>query len=461
MIKEEKQKVKIGLEIHAYLTTKEKLFCRCKSERHTAKSGILANTNICPICSGQPGSKPMLPNKEAVKKIISIALILGCKINPKLIWQRKHYDWPDLPKGYQITMSGAYSIPLGENGKFENIKIRELHLEEDPAQWNPETGCIDYNRSGLPLAEIVTEPDFSSSLEVENWLKQFLLSLDYIKAIDKNAVIKADVNVSIEKNNFERVEIKNLSSIENIKAAIEYEIIRQEKEPVVRETRRYDEAKGITIRMRSKEQQEDYRFIPDPDLPLLTLNEKLIKEIKKSLPETPQQKLEKLIKKHKIDKKQADVLTSNLELVEFFEQIAKNINPEFALHWVTTELLRVLNYNKKMLDEVEIMPEHFVELLEAVKSSKITELKAKQILNQFIPKSFSIKNQIKSQGKITDKEEIEEICRKVIKANQKSAEDYKSGKKEAFNFLMGEIMKLSERRADFSVARKVLEKLLK
>ena len=452
---------KIGLEIHAYLSTNEKLFCKCKAERHLAKSNIKANTNICPICTAQPGCKPMLPNEQAINKILQIALLLNCKINPELIWQRKHYDWPDLPKGYQITMSGAYSIPLGENGKFSNIKIREIHLEEDPASWNPETGCIDYNRSGLPLAEIVTEPDFESAEQVEVWLKLFLLTLSYIKAVDKNAGIKADVNVSIKKNNFERVEIKNLSSIENIKAAINFEIKRQEKEPAVRETRRFDEAKGITIRMRSKEQQEDYRFIPDPDLPVVKITKDEIEKTRQSLPETPQQKLDKLIKKHKIDKKQAGILTSNLELVEFFEKIAAKIPAREALHWITVELLRVLNYSKRTLEEVEIRAEHFIELLEAVKLGKITELKAKQILNRFIPKSFSIKASIKSEGKITDKKELKKIAEKVIKANNKSVSDYKSGKKEAFNFLMGEIMKASERRADFKIAAEILKEMLK
>ena len=213
--------------------------------------------------------------------------------------------------------------------------------------------------------------------------------------------------------------------------------------------------------MRSKEQQEDYRFIPDPDLPVVKITKEEIEKTRQSLPETPQQKLDKLIKKHKIDKKQAGILTSNLELVEFFEKIAAKIPAREALHWITVELLRVLNYSKRTLEEVEIRAEHFIELLEAVKLGKITELKAKQILNRFIPKSFSIKASIKSEGKITDKKELKKIAEKVIKANNKSVSDYKSGKKEAFNFLMGEIMKASERRADFKIAAEILKEMLK
>ena len=378
--------------------------------------------------------------------------------NKKIIWQRKHYDWPDLPKGYQDTGSGAYSIPLGEKGKFENISIREVHLEEDPAAWNPETGCIDYNRSGLPLVEIVTEPDFTTETEVEKWLNTLVLTLSYIKAVDKNAGLKADVNVS---TTGERVEIKNLTSIESIKRAILYEIERQGKEKAARETRRFDEATGKTVLMRTKEQAEDYRFIPDPDLPVIKLAEPEVLELKAKLPETPMQKLDKLVKKFKLDKKEAEILTKNLEVVEFFEFVCEKIDPRFALPWVTIELLRVLNWNKKTLDQVDIKPEHFIELLENVQKGKVTELKAKQILNDFVPKSFSIKSNLKEFEVIVDKKEIETISGAVIIKNPQAVADYKSGQKEALNYLIGEIMKASKRKADFKTAKAILEKKLK
>jgi len=451
--------IKIGLEIHSYLITEEKLFCNCKAIRHSAKEGIKPNSFICPICCGMPGSKPMLPNKEAIKKAIQIALMLNCKIqDQKIIWQRKHYDWPDLPKGYQITQSGSYSIPLAENGEFENIRIRELHLEEDPAAWNPETGNIDYNRSGLALVEIVTEPDFSSSEQVVLWLKNFLLTLSYIKAIDKNAGIKADVNISM--NGGERVEIKNISSIENIKKAIEYEIIRQKKEKAIRETRRFDEITGKTISMRTKEQAEDYRFIPDPDLPIIKISKEEVENIKKTLPETPKEKLNKLIQKYKIDKKNSEILTKNLEIVEFFEKVIEEVDGKFALPWITIELLRILNYNKKTLDEVNINPKHFIELLQLVKNKEITELKAKQILNEFIPNSYSVKSKLNKFQKINN-EELEEICREVIKENKKAVDDYKSGEEKALSFLIGKVMEKSQRRADFKLTKLILEKLIR
>jgi aspartyl-tRNA(Asn)/glutamyl-tRNA(Gln) amidotransferase subunit B len=455
--------LKIGLEIHSYLSTNEKLFCECKAIRHATKKQISPNTQICPICVAYPGSKPMLPNNQALIKAMKIALILNCKINTidekkKIIWQRKHYDWPDLPKGYQLTQSGSHSIPLAENGVFNKIRIRELHLEEDPASWNPDTGAIDYNRSGLALVEIVTEPDFKSKEQVEEWIKALVLTLSYIKALDKNAGIKADVNISTQ--NRERVEIKNISSIENIKKAIDYEILRQKKETPIRETRRFDESSGKTMSMRTKEKAQDYRFIPEPDLPVIKITKKQVLEIKKQIPETPSQKLEKIVKKHKIDKKDAETLSKNLEIVEFFEKISEKLPAKFVLPWVTIELLRILKYNKTDLESVDINPEHFIELLELVKDKKITELKAKQILNDFIPKSFSPKSKIRELKTISGSE-IEKICQEIVKKNQKAVADYKNGEEKALNFLIGQVMQQSKRRADYNNTKKMILKYLK
>ena len=454
--------VKIGLEIHGYLNTKEKLFCRCKAI-HGAKF-TKPNTNICPICTGQPGAKPMLPNKEAINKSIQISLILKCKINPILIWQRKHYDWPDMPKGFQSTISGTYAIPTGEGGKFFGIKITEAHLEEDPASWNPLTGEIDYNKSGFPLIEIVTEPDFKNSEDVIEWLKQLIMTLNYMKLIDKNLGIKVDVNISLPEIKGVRVEMKNINSLRNIKTAINYEIQRQKKPgqiPKKQETRMFDEKKRITIKMRSKELAENYRFISEPDLPVIDLKKIRIEKIKSEIPETPHEKVKKLIKKHKIEKKSAEILTKKIDIVEFFENIVEKINPKLAVQWVTIELLRVLNYVKKEFDEVNIQSKHFIELLNLVENKKITELKAKEILNKFIPKSFSPKHEMKKYSKISSEKEIEKLCRKVIKENPKAVQDYKQGKQESLNFLLGKVMKISKKRADSKTAREILEKSLK
>ena len=404
----------------------------------------------------------MLPNKTAIDKAIQIGLILKCKINSKFIWQRKHYDWPDLPKGYQDTISGGHAIPIGEKGEFLGIRIREAHLEEDPAAWNPKTGEIDYNRSGLPLIEIVTEPDFSSSQQVIDWLKQLVITLGYIKTLDKSAGIKADVNISLPELNGKRVEVKNVNSLKNIKALIEIEIERQKSDtPKIQETRMFDEAKGITIKMREKEQTEDYRFISDPDLPVVIIKQSRIEKIKSAIPETPFEKLQRLIKKYNIEKKSAGVLTKKLEIVEFFEKIVEKVNAKLAVPWVTVELLSVLNYNKKELDEVDISPEHFIELLKLVENKKITELKAKDILRSWKEKSSSPESEAKKNSQISNKNEIEEIAKEVIKENPNAVKDYKAGTKESLHFLLGKVMQKTNKRADFKVTKDVLEKILK
>lgn len=453
---------KIGLEIHGYILTNEKLFCSCKVI-HGLKFSK-PNTNICPICTGQPGSKPLLPNSEAVKKIIEIGLILNCKINQKLIWQRKHYSWPDLPKGYQNTISGTYAIPVGINGEFQGIRIREVHLEEDPAAWNPLTGEIDYNRSGVPLVEIVTEPDFKTSEEVVEWLKKLLHLLSYIKAIDKTSGIKADVNISLPELKGERVEIKNINSLSNIQSAILYETERQKKEgaPKIQETRMFDDKKQKTFLMRTKEQAQDYKFISDPDLPKINIEKIRVNNLKNSLPENPEEKLKKLIKKYNIDKKSAEILTKNIDIALFFEEVITEIPLKLAVPWTTVELLRVLNYNKKQLDDpnIEIKSKHFIELLKLVETKKITELKAKEILNKFVPKSFSPLKEVLSQGKINSEKDIERFCIQAIKNNSKAVEDYKNGKKESLNFLIGDVMKISNKRADYVLTKKIFEKIL-
>ncbi len=456
---------KIGLEIHGYLTTKEKLFCRCPA---TYKIST-ANTNICPVCTGQPGSKPMAPNAEALKKVIQISLMLGCKINDRVLWQRKHYDWPDLPKGYQNTISGAHSIPVAEKGNFLGIDITEAHLEEDPAKWDPATGNVDFNRCGVPLIEIVTEPDFKESEQVKGWINQLILTLSYLGAVDPNAGIKADVNVSVFESGRQgnRVEVKNINSVDSITRAIDYEIKRQSKilkegKDVLKETRTFIDYTGETVGMRSKEEAEDYRFIPDPDLPVIDIERPLVEKIKKSLPEPPHEKIKRFIKQYKIDEDTASVLTANLDIANLFETVLeKTKDVKLASSWVTIELLRVLNWNKRKLYEVEIYPEHFISLINLIKQGKLTELAAKKMLNEFVPKSYDPSEKLKSMGRVTDEKEIEKWCHQAISSNKSAAEEYKKGEEKALNFLMGEVMKLSQRRADSQTVRKVLAKLLK
>lgn len=459
-------KGKIGLEIHAYPVTKEKMFCTCKAKRG---KGIEVNKYICPICTGQPGAKPMLVNKEAVKKAITIGLMLKCKIEKVWKWQRKHYDWPDMPKGFQNTISGGLSKSVGRDGEFNGIRISSMHLEEDPASWDPKTGGVDYNRSGLPLIEIITEPDFSNSEEVKDWMKKLIHSLSYLKIIDKDAGIKVDVNVSTVdvrtgKQKSERVEIKNINSVENIGRAIDYELERQVIEGgKIKETRRFDSVKGKTEVMRSKEGQDDYRFITDPDLLNVEITDKFISDLEKELPESPDEKLKKLVKKHKIGKADSGVLAKNIDIVEFFEKVVEEgkkelLKVEEMVRWVTVELLRHLNYNKADLGEdIKVDAKHFVKLIKLIKEGKITEQQGKKILDKFKPESFDPEKEIKGNEKISDSKELKEIVLKVIKDNKKAVEDYKNGEEKSFNFLIGQVMRESRGRADNKIVKKLLE----
>jgi len=456
-------KIKCGLEIHGYINVenKTKLFCNCAIEEDAKP-----NTNICPICTAMPGSKPMLPNKQAVDKIIAIALILGCKINKRLLFQRKHYSWPDLPAGFQKTMSGSYSVPVGENGEFLGIGIEEVHLEEDPAKWDPLTGNVDYNRSGFPLVEIVTKPDFKSSKQVREWLKSLITTLNYIKAIDKNSGVKADTNVSIGPN-FNRVEVKNVNSFKNIVKTIEYEILRQEREisegkTIKQQTRAFNEEHGTTVFMRLKETAADYMFIPEPDLPVIKLTEDEIKKIKQKLPERPDEKIKRFLAKYKIKKEDSFVICSDILLSELFEKTAKKINPMLAARWLRFELLRVLNYNKKELSETKINEKHIIDLLKLVENKKITETTAQKILENLAEKLFNVNSYVKEHKLrvISAVKELEKLCKDIIRQHEKVVSDYKKGRKEALNFLVGQVMRATKGKASPKELKEIFTKLI-
>lgn len=442
----------IGLELHGYLSCREKLFCTCKTDYQNAKP----NTNVCEICTGMPGNKPLLPNKNAMEKCVAIARAMGCRINKEFLFQRKHYDWPDLPNGYQKTISGAYSTPIGEKGNFLGIRIREVHLEEDPARWDPKTGRIDYNRSGMPLVEIVTEPDFDDAEEVRKWMRNLMITLDYIKAIDKEAGVKCDVNVS---TGGERVEIKNLNSLWSIVRAIEYEIKRQKTEKVKRETRAFVEDEKKTVAMRGKEETEDYRFIPDPDL--VVVNIQNIKKIE--IPELPHKKAERFIKSLKVREQDAKILTMDILLAELFEKVAKKVDAKLAVRWLVREIPRVLNYNKKNLEDLKIDESHIIELLDLLQKKKITETTAKKILEKLIEKPFSVKDYVAKEGLVAEfsEEKLEKICKEIIIENPQAVDDYRNGKGEALDYLMGMVMRKTRATANPDVVKIILKRLLK
>lgn len=450
---------KSGLEIHGYIKTQAKLFCRC------ANAEAKPNTNICPVCTGQPGSKPMLTNKAALQKAILIGLMLGCKINNKMVVQRKHYSWPDSPNNYQKTMSGSYAAPVGENGSFEGIGITQVHLEEDPARWDPVTGAIDYNRAGVPLIEIVTEPDFVDPEQVRDWLQKLVLTLSYIDALNKKAGIKSDVNVSIAPE-YERVEIKNVNSQSAIVDAILYEVERQKQEKVKgksipMQTRTWDETKAETLFMRSKESAQDYMFIPDPDIPVIHIDDDYIAELKKTLPEPPSVK-EKKLKELGLSDDDAKTLSSEYTLVELFESFSKDIPVSILITYLRREVVRIANYNKMSVSDLQLDKKQLHTLLGYVAQKKITDTVASKILEKLLLESFDVAAYIKNEGlaSVADESSLTTMCEEVIKEQPKAVADYKSGGENALNFLVGQVMRKTRGAAKPDVLLEIFKKLL-
>ncbi len=460
----------IGMEIHVELATDTKLFCGCSRK---ALEEETPNTRTCQICLGHPGSKPKL-NKKAVEYALKICLALGSEISPQLIFSRKSYFYPDLAKNYQISQ---YEIPLGIGGHItldsgKNINLIRIHMEEDPASLVHPSGIndssfvlVDYNRSGNPLCEIVTEPDMTSPDEAREFMKKLVTILTYLGVyhID-GCVIKADANISIKGSGYTRVEVKNITGFKEIERALNYEIGRQNQEvsdggKIIQETRGWDSDKGITTRLRTKETEDDYGYIIDPDLTVTNISQDWIKNIKDGLPELAHEKTERYIKEHNIPEIDAKVITAEKELAELFEKVAEEINPVLAAKWLRRELVRVMNYNKLQFSELMIDETHLKDLLSLVENRKITDKTAQSIMEKLIEKPFDVKKHVKENGleAVTDDGEIEKFCAQAVEGNLKAVDEYRAGSEKSLNFLIGQVMKLSKGKADPATVK---EKLL-
>ncbi len=407
-----------------------------------------------------PGSKPVL-NKEALNQAIKAAIALGCKVSTETFFSRKNYFYPDLAKNYQISQ---YEIPIGIGGKLEGIRIRRIHLEEDPGALIHKNGIclIDYNRSGIPLIEVVTDPDFKSPNEARLFLRKLITILEYLNIYTRKseATMKADANIS---TSGEKVEIKNITGLKEIERALEYEATRQEKEPAKQqETHGWDSEKGITMLQRTKEEEADYGYIFDSDLPKIEITNKLQEEIKKQIPELSLEKISRFKKQYNLEAEDAETLAAEKNLAELFEQVAEEIDPILAARWLRRDLMKVLHYNKKELNEVKIDAKHIIELLTLVKGNKINDATAKELLIKLIEKPFSPKEHVEKQKleMITSEDELEGFCRETIKNNKTVVEDFKSGKQEAMNYLIGQVMRLSKGKADPKQVEKLIRKLL-
>ena len=455
----------IGLEVHVSLNTKTKLFCGC-----SLTGSEDPNSRVCDVCTGFPGSKPVV-NKKAIEYALKLCLALNCKISPEVIFSRKIYFYPDMSKNYQITQ---YEIPIGADGFLEisnkKVKIKRIQIEEDPAALVHQTNTVlvDYNRSGTPLCEIVTDPDMQSPEEAREFLKKLLTILNYLKIFDiKNCIVKADANVNVK--GCERVEIKNINGFKDIEKAMTYELERQRKLMKdglcveKKETRGWDSDKGITIFQRSKESEEDYGYIIDPDLVPIDITKELIEKTKKELPELPQQKALRYQKEYKIKKDDAEVLANDYELTQLLETaVLKKIDVLFAAEWIRREVTRVLNYNKKELNETFIT-KNLIDVLEFIQSNKITRQIGQRLMELLVEKDINIKEHIKKQNLevVSDTKELEEICKKILKENTQAVKEYLEGNEKSFMFLIGQVMKNTKGKADPKLVNELLKKLIK
>ena len=488
-MKNSKSGVIVGLEVHVEVNTNTKLFCGCPT-----KGSEEPNTRTCEVCLGHPGSKPVL-NKKAVEFALKLCLALNCKISKDLIFSRKSYFYPDMAKNYQISQ---YEIPLGNKGSLKlksgkEIGITRVHMEEDPAALIHPNGMqesayvlVDYNRSGNPLLEIVTEPELESAAEAREFMKQLITILSYLDIFDINQnIIKADANVSIKGSGYVKQEVKNITGFKEIERALQYEILRQKAEiaawrpsktdgnsrppphnptkKLVQETRAWDSQKGVTFLLRKKETEEDYGYILDPDLVKIDITAKLVDKIKKEMPELAHDKVKKFVSKHKIKQEDAEIIAAEKGLAEMFEKVSEEINPILAAKWLRRELVRVLNYNKKTIQEIEMDEKHMIQLLRLVESKKITDNVASKILEKLIEKPFDVDEYVKKEslGAVSDTKELEKYCKESIEENPQAVEDYKNGEGKALNFLVGQVMRKTKGKAAPKEVNEIIKDLLK
>ncbi len=448
--------VKIGLEIHEQLDTQSKMYCSCPTDYREAEP----NKSICPVCTGQPGSKPAGVNEKAVDAAIKIAAALGCTIamDKKIFIQRKHYIYPDLPSGYQRT-----SKPIGIDGNLENVRIHEVHIEEDPGRFLLRDGFVDLNRSGTPLIEIVTDPVFDSPQHARGWLEKLSSILGYLNVTRKEeGTMRIDANVSVGGGN--KVEVKNINSFRNVEKALSFEIVRQEDllrrgVTVERETRHFDEKAMLTSPARKKETEEDYRYVRDPDMPPLVISRGDVGEIKKSLPELPKAKSERFVKQYRISKQNAENIVSDPYAASVFERVAKDADPAVASNWFVGQLKKTLNYNNMTLADSKMTEKQLASLIKMAEKHKITERAAELVLRELVVKPNDPEKIAKRLG-VKDTNGISGIIDGVLGKNAKAKEDYKAGRIEAFEYLVGQVMKATRGSADPEEIRKVLKRRL-
>ena len=462
----EDYEVIIGLEVHAELSTKTKIFCSCPT-----KFGAAPNTQTCPICMAMPGTLPVL-NEKVVEYAVKAGLATNCEISRNSKNDRKNYFYPDLPKAYQISQ---YDKPLCEHGYVEidtkegkkKIRLTRIHIEEDAGKLNHDEfaggSLVDLNRAGVPLIEIVSEPDLRSSEEAEAYLRKLKSILEYIEVSDckmQEGSYRADVNVSVRKKGDPklgtRTEMKNMNSFRSITRGIEYEIDRQidvieDGGEVEQETLRWDDVSGKTFPMRDKEDAQDYRYFPDPDLVAIKLSEEYIENIKKSLPELPESRKERYLKEYELSEKDANIITASKYLSDLFEGAIKVCNnPKAVSNWIISDISRILNETEMEPIEIPFDSNQLGKLIILIDKGTISSSIGKKVLEELFENPRDPEEIIKEKGwiQISDEGAIKEVVLKVLEANPQSVADYKGGKDKALGFLVGQAMKETKGKAN-------------
>ena len=471
----------IGLEVHVQINTKTKIFCSCSTE-----FGKRPNANTCPICLGMPGVLPVL-NKQFLEYAMKACLATNCTIAPINRFARKNYFYPDLPKGYQISQ---FEEPLGINGHInintngskKRIGLTRIHMEEDAGKLihgenlgSPGKSYVDFNRTGVPLCEVVSEPDLRSAQEARAYLGELKSILQYSEVSDCNmeeGSLRCDANISLrpegQKEFGTRTELKNLNSFKFVQKAIEYEVDRQTRileqgENVIQETRLYDSDKGETFSMRSKEEAHDYRYFPDPDLVPVVIDEAWVEKIKKTIPELPEQKKERFMKEYGLPEYNAGVLTSSRELADYFEKCTSLFTkPKIISNWVMGDLLRELNKNNQEIGQCPVSPEALVNLLKLIDEAIISGNIAKSVFEEMYQTGKEANLIVEEKGlkQITDDKAIDEMVEGILQANPSQVEEYKGGKEKVLGFLVGQVMKASKGKANPGVVNKLLKEKL-
>lgn len=465
----------IGLEIHAELSTKTKMFCDCLNDPDEERP----NYNVCPVCLAHPGVLPTI-NEEAVKSVIKLGLALGAKIPEFSKFDRKNYFYPDLPKGYQLSQ---YDEPLVLGGKLTGVKITRVHLEEDTGRLmhDGESSLVDYNRAGRPLMELVTEPDIHSADEALTFAKELQLVLRYLNISRADMEhgemrVEANISVSTDPNKLgTKVEVKNLNSFKAVKDAIAYELKRHEEVlegggKIIQETRGWDDAKQQTYSQRTKEDAHDYRYLPEPDLPPITITQKKLEEWSMELPELPWARRERFVKEFGLKSEQAEILITDKDLASFYEEVVSEFeeekgkaDPVLAYNYLTSDLLGLVRASGQTIRGMKVDPENFADLLVLIQKGELSSRSAKDILVKMFETGGDPREIMKTEnmGQISNEDELKKMVYEIIEANPVVVADYKKGKLPALEALIGRAMGKLKGRGNPEVLRRLFNEELK